>query len=308
MTWIFSKAFMDSVNSPSLQGLVEEYSAASCSDGEQSAQLNVMPTQHKFWRNDKTMEFSRLSQFGLRLNLLTESRGAELLTLYLAAFPARTSASQGRAPESQESAADCGQKWRGSLAKFDPVSRSLKTAQLSLIEDLTGCSPILPRWGSMRNGECYPQPMLELLTCEKESGFWPTPCADDTADRAVPNSVHLTKNGLPKYVGPDGVKSMMRLSQAVKMWPTPAASDANKWSNQTLEERKQKGQQVRLSTAVSPEGGRGGLLNPQWEEWLMGWPIGWTKLERLGTDKSLYARLQHSVCSQKERELVEEES
>src|SRR5687768_17477186 len=53
MSWLFSQA------------LVEEYSAASCSDGEQSAQLNVMPTQHKFWRNDKTMEFSRLSQFGL---------------------------------------------------------------------------------------------------------------------------------------------------------------------------------------------------------------------------------------------------
>jgi hypothetical protein len=29
----------------------------------------------------------------------------------------------------------------------------------------------------------------------------------------------------------------------------------------------------------------GGLLNPNWVEWLMGWPIGWTALEPLETDK-----------------------
>lgn len=29
----------------------------------------------------------------------------------------------------------------------------------------------------------------------------------------------------------------------------------------------------------------GGPLNPEWVEWLMGWPIGWTGLEPLATDK-----------------------
>ena len=29
----------------------------------------------------------------------------------------------------------------------------------------------------------------------------------------------------------------------------------------------------------------GGALNPMWVEWLMGWPIGWTDLKPLGTDK-----------------------
>ncbi len=35
MSWLFSQA------------LVAEYSAANCSDGEPSAQLNVMPTQQQ---------------------------------------------------------------------------------------------------------------------------------------------------------------------------------------------------------------------------------------------------------------------
>ena len=29
----------------------------------------------------------------------------------------------------------------------------------------------------------------------------------------------------------------------------------------------------------------GGSLNPMWVEWLMGWPLGWTACEPLGTDK-----------------------
>jgi hypothetical protein len=29
----------------------------------------------------------------------------------------------------------------------------------------------------------------------------------------------------------------------------------------------------------------GGSLNPQWVEWLMGWPLGWTDLQPLETDK-----------------------
>jgi hypothetical protein len=28
-----------------------------------------------------------------------------------------------------------------------------------------------------------------------------------------------------------------------------------------------------------------GHLNPEWLEWFMGWPMGWTELEPLATDK-----------------------
>jgi hypothetical protein len=37
----------------------------------------------------------------------------------------------------------------------------------------------------------------------------------------------------------------------------------------------------------------GGKLNPNWTEWLMGWPIGWTDLKPLETDKSPYVQQQH---------------
>lgn len=56
MTWLFSKALMqDYENSPYSQEQVAESLADTFSDGEQYAQLNVMPTPQLFWRNDKTM-------------------------------------------------------------------------------------------------------------------------------------------------------------------------------------------------------------------------------------------------------------
>ena len=44
-------------------------------------------------------------------------------------------------------------------------------------------------------------------------------------------------------------------------------------------------------------GDPGGKLNPQWVEWLMGWPIGWTDLQPLGTDKFQAWLRSHGGCS-----------
>jgi hypothetical protein len=40
----------------------------------------------------------------------------------------------------------------------------------------------------------------------------------------------------------------------------------------------------------------GGKLNPTWVEWLMGWPLGWTDLKPLETDKYLCVQQQHGIC------------
>jgi len=70
-----------------------------------------------------------------------------------------------------------------------------------------------------------------------------------------------------------------------EIWPTPAARDykgANGYerTKKKLEngERAQMGQ---LPNAVMMEEGKqiSGSLNPQWVEWLMGYPEGWTDLE-----------------------------
>lgn len=112
MSWLFSRA------------LVEEYSPATCSAGAQSAQLNVMPTPHKFWRNDRTMEFCRLSQFGLTCAVLTVDAGEGLLMSFLEAFRAKTYPAPVPAPESKAPALGFGRIWLESSAKYCPERSS----------------------------------------------------------------------------------------------------------------------------------------------------------------------------------------
>ena len=79
MSWLYS------------QVLVEEYLEDISLDGEQSVQSSGSSTPQAYCAPDKMTGFSRLSRFGMTYKPLTETRGEELLTLYLAAFHAKTS-------------------------------------------------------------------------------------------------------------------------------------------------------------------------------------------------------------------------
>ena len=171
MSWLFSQA------------LVAEFSAATCLDGEPSAQLSVMPTQHKFWRNDKMMEHSNLSRFGLTCAVLTEDHGEELLTSYLEVFHAKTSALPVADLELKDLEAASGRRWSGLLARYDLASCSWRTAQSSLLEGWDEFSETWPKWGSMHSGESFQRRPWVPLTSGKESGLqadpplWRTPSA-----------------------------------------------------------------------------------------------------------------------------------
>ena len=199
MSWLYSQA------------LVAEFLEANSLDGEPCAQLNVMPTQRPFWRKDKTMDVLSLSPFGATWKPLTARRGEELLTWYLAGFHARTSALLDLAPASMVRAADCGVNSNASLARYDHDTHSWRTPQLSLLGGSELYSETWPRWGLMRDGECWEQSTLAPRTNGTESGLWQTPVADDAINRL---SGKFNSRGEPK------------LSAQVKMWPTP---DAHCW-------------------------------------------------------------------------------
>lgn len=260
MSWLFSQA------------LVEEYSAGTSLAGASSAQLNVMPTLHKFWRNDKTMEFSKLSQFGLTLQLLTDDHGAELLGSFLAASLVRTSAQPDPAPALKAPEADYGPSSNALLAKLTPNGLRWKTAQCSLFEDSVSYLEIWPRWGLMRNGESFQRPIWTPPTYASESGFWPAPTASlgSKGGRITPRK------------GREGGTLIEAVS--ARTWPTPCASASKGSSPGALTRKSGKDRSNdRIDHAVMASDG--GQLNPEWVEWLMGWPIGWTGLKPLAMDR-----------------------
>lgn len=239
-----------------------------------------------FLSPDRMTAFCRLSRFGMTFKLLTDDLFEDALTWFLAGFPARTLAFPERAQELTANAPECGATWRGSLAMFDPVSCSWKTAQLSLLEDSEQCSVTWPRSGMTVDGLCWALPMSGRRTSGTDSGWWPTPCATDTSNRKPGDSIHISASGLPKYVAANGEKSQMRLSQAVRMWPTPTCQDEKNNGAPSQMERNTKPLNAEI----------GGPLNPKWVEWLMGWPLGWTDLRPLETDKSRNVQQQLGEC------------
>src|SRR3990167_7418821 len=80
------------------------------------------------------------SQSGMTCEPSTASHGEDSLTSCAEGGPVRTSplAVQPKAGL-MENGADYGEKWLGSLAKFDPVTHSLKTRQTLLFSDSTEC-------------------------------------------------------------------------------------------------------------------------------------------------------------------------
>ena len=266
MSWLFSQALMDRyANSPCSQVPAEESSAEPCSAGEPSVPSSSTPTQRAYlWRDKTTDAWSRFPS-GVTCEPLTADRGEDVLTSFLGAFPAKTSVQPEKALESTESEADCGQKWRESLAKFDPASRSWKTRQCLLLGGLAEFSETWPRWGSMRSGACSEDAAQDCNTSEPDCGWWPTPQRMD------------------------GTK--LRLTQTVASWI--GQRDACK--SRKVHKQYPLGVAVRIGGGESKArkllaGGewkknQTGYQSADWTEWLMTWPVGWTDLRPLGTGK-----------------------
>ena len=289
MSWLYS------------QVLVAEYLGENFSDGEQSAPLNGNPIQQAYCAPDKMTDFSRLSRFGMTYKPLTGNRGEELLTLYLADFHAKTSAQQEKAQELMENDQECGEKWRASFTKYDQDMRLWRTHQCSLLGGLEPFLETWPQWGLMRDGECWEQRTLERTIRGTESGLseqtWPTTDANCGQRGTQPNWTPKRKSGQT---------AQYTINQAVRdrqTWPTPLASD---WKARGPNSKQQGlGEKVKAFPTPTAHNAKecnspseqnrntptlathaGGKLNPMWVEWLMGWPLGWTDLKPLETDKS----------------------
>jgi hypothetical protein len=69
---------------------------------------------------------------------------------------------------------------------------SWRTPQCSLLEDLDVFSETWPRWGMMRDGECWERTIPELPTNEIGFGLWPTPTCHNSKEAGYPSE--FTRN------------------------------------------------------------------------------------------------------------------
>ena len=217
-------------------------------DGAPSALLSLMPTPEACCSPASGTGCCRDSPSGTMFGHLTASRGPAWSMSSAEDSPARIFQRPGPDLDYPGPGLDCGLKWRGSLAKYDPDSRSWKTAQCSLLGGLESYSETWPRWGLMCDGECWELPALVPCTLESVSGLLPT----------------LTRRDYRSDSCTQKVKAERDAQTRGKSLP---------WV-------------------------LGGLVNPPWAEWFMGFPIGWTESRPLEMPRFQEWRQQHGDCSE----------
>lgn len=111
--------------------------------------------------------------------------------------------------------------------------------------------------------------------CEKmPEKMWPTPDANMGARGTQPEWKPIRQSGQPaQYTINQAVRDLHGGKQTRQTYPTPTASEYKR--------RGPNSKQQGLSTIEPPVNGQ---LNPDWVEWLMGWPIGWTRIEPIELD------------------------
>lgn len=255
MSWHILK---DCENSLCSQEQEEVSSEAISWDGERFAPSNGPTILGGYCLPDSETGSCPDSRSGTMCRLSTAISGEAESMSSQADSHARTSAQPAKGQELKALDLECGFTWQGSLARYDRDLRLWKTPQCSLLEGLDEFSETWPRWGMMRNGECWERPMLAPRIIATEYGSWPTPVkTDGLAVGWCLTSIERKERGETRPSGAHigtGLKYFRKTGQYLT----------------------------------------GGYPNPKLTEWLMGWPASWTDLQPQETAKFQQWRQQHS--------------
>lgn len=203
------------------QALVEDFSQATCSDGERFAPLRSTTTREAYLWRDRTTEALDLFQFGMTLQPSTQDLGAELLTWCREG--SRASRFQARL-EVATPQKTCGLKCSESSKT---LSLDLSLQKTSRKSQLTLQPMTLSRWVIKSDAWISRRQTWVQTTFGNDIGYLHTPTS--TANYSAPY--------------------MMRwkaCQEFVRVFGQPHPTNA---------------------------------------EWMMGWPIGWTDLSPLATDR-----------------------
>lgn len=137
-------------------------------------------------------------------------------------------------------------------------------------------------------------------------GLYPTLEASSATAGEARKVIYLTRSGRPRGMSNQGIDGSIGLARFVKLLPTLRANEKGDYQNDNADKSKPRLSLTGMArllptlTAVTDTGGAAlckmggarsrkvfkemlpedfnGALNPQWCEWFMGYPIGWTEL------------------------------
>ena len=170
-----------------------------------------------------------------------------------------------------------GHSYGDTLQQLDLIESSLK---MSKVTSRLDCPQLLPTWKKMiteQRGEYSQRVKLAHHTKESEFTSWPTPMVQD--------SKHSGTNSGPN------AKRQLLVNQV--NWPTPRASEYKDCGPVGSKSQIHMDKRSYLCAKVKDPNMPLGMLNPEWVEWLMGVPTGWTALGSWGMASCLKQPQKH---------------
>ena len=163
------------------------------------------------------------------------------------------------------------------LTRYDPNISSWRTSQQSFLTDSEPFSETWPRWGMTQDGAAFAHPMSERRITETDGFVLPTPTVTSGAQVAWKptkgQTGGTTLEGWARWFPTPTARMWRGGGQAMIRKDGRERSDSLDW----------------LLEAQEPNG----RLNPDWVEWLMGFPIDYTVLKHSAMPKSRSKRQSH---------------
>lgn len=232
----------------------------------------------------------REPRYGMTCEHSTATSWERNRTSFTEDFLARTSALRDLAAAWTELEAVYTGKFTDLSENANLRSSFSKTCPRSEPAGLETWSGHLPPSGMTVDGRLFQPEKLAPRTYGKDGSYLPSvptprPCSglrSSGANRTeILNALKLWPTPRASDVKGEGAGAALRriangmgctLAGAVKLWPTPTVRDSNSIAK------------CKRGANASPGGtplpvAVGGTLNPMWVEWLMGYPLGWTDLE-----------------------------
>ena len=292
--------------------LVEEFSERGLLVTASSVRLKTNRTASRSCFGDKRTGRSTPSQSGMTFDHLMVNLGMAASMSCLLDSPANPSPKQD-SNEEKTTTETFGLIQRESLARYDQELSSWRTHPDCFGSTEPLSSVTLPAWGMIVSTELYQREKPERDISGSDGGAWPTPTVNTRPNEG--NVRLLRKQVLEGDLTEAEATSMLNgkspfsAQGAVPAWPTPTATERSgtnpntgrgaglwkvvkdiAWPTPTASDRKGGGKgsirkdtgkrrEDRLDHLLEP--GQQGKLSPDWVEYLMGWPVGWTSLDPL---------------------------
>lgn len=276
----------------------EDFSLPSYLDGIRSERLKSISTPDLSCLPDNVTECSDHFPSGMMSAPSTDGLGEDWSISSQADFPAQTSHGLGMEKDSQGSRVDYGGSSSASSARACLNACSPRTSEISESGVWTVFGiPCEPSDITPETSPCLDQTSAPRIH-ESELGCSPGEIGNQSSLPETVNPVTAARNQSVR-IAESIIQSALAQGRIQKMTDGQYEKKIGELlPTLTAQDAKNNGGPAQYRRNTLPLNALlGGPLNPEWCEWLMGWPIGWTDSEPLETGRYQQWLQQHSVFS-----------